>query len=159
MPLFFQEIIKEILKARPDLARKRDIQGCTALHLSCSRGQLETTRELLKLDSDLSLLQDSQGRTPLHHAVAKGRINVIDEILTTNLESSEMKTFNDETILHLAVRYNQYEVVKYLTERLNISELLNIQDCDGNTVLHLATAGKLTHVRTTLYFIYNDFYQ
>lgn len=143
----FPEIVKEILKARPDFAWKKNLHGWTPLHLACSKGHLEITRELVKLDSDLCLIQDVEGRIPLHCAAIKGRINIIVEILSVSLEFFERTTYNGETILHLAVTNNQYEVVKYLTESLNTSKLLNMQDNDGNTILHLATAGKLTAVR------------
>lgn len=138
------EIVKEILRARPDFARKKDIHGCTPLHVACSKGHLDITREILKPDSDLSSVQDSEGRTPLHYAAIKGRINIIDEILSANIGSAEIITFNGETILHLAVKNNHSEVVRFLLENFNISKLLNLHDSDGNTVLHLATAGKLT---------------
>lgn len=100
----------------------------------------------MRLDSDLCSVQDKEGRTPLHCAAIKGRINIIDEILSLSLDLFEATTNNGETVLHLAVKNNQYEVVKYLTESLNITKLLNMQENDGNTVLHLATAGKLTVV-------------
>jgi ankyrin repeat protein len=45
------------------------------------------------------------------------------------------------------VKNNQYEAVKYLTEMLNITKLVDKPDTDGNTALHLATAGKLSTVR------------
>ncbi|KAL0323825.1 UNVERIFIED_CONTAM: Ankyrin repeat-containing protein NPR4 [Sesamum calycinum] len=109
------EIAKEILKARPDFAWKRNVYGCTPLHLACGKGQLEITRELMKLDSDLCLIPDAEGRIPLHYAAIKGRINIIDEILSASLDSAEATT-----------------------------KLLNMQDNDGNTILHLATAAKLT---------------
>ncbi|KAG6389475.1 hypothetical protein SASPL_150943 [Salvia splendens] len=140
----YTEIVKEIVNRRPDLAWRKSPQGWTPLHLACSKGHLEITRELVKLDSDLCLIQDGEGRTPLHCAAIKGRINIIDEILSLSLELFEATTKNGETVLHLAVRNNQYEVVKYLTESLNMTKLLNMQENDGNTVLHLATAGKLT---------------
>jgi ankyrin repeat protein len=92
-------------------------------------------------------LQDNDGRTPLHWAAIKGRVNVIDEILSTSLESAEVITKHGETVLHLGVKNNQYEAVKYLTEMLNITKLIDKPDNDGNTVLHLATAGKLSTVR------------
>lgn len=136
--------------ARSELAWKKDFNGSTPLHLSCSKGHLDTTRELLKLDPDLSSLQDNEGRTPLHLAAIKGRINIIDEILSTSLESAEMRTFSGETVLHLAVKNNQYEAVKYLMECLNITKLANMADNDGNTILHLATAGKLSTVSSLL---------
>ncbi|XP_075522502.1 uncharacterized protein LOC142555496 [Primulina tabacum] len=146
----FTEIVKEILNACPDLAWKKNSHGCTPLHLSCSKGHLQITREFLQLDSDLCLVQDIQGRTPLHWAVIRGRMNVIHEILSFNLEYTEMTTHSGESILHLGVKNNQYEVVKYLTETLSMSRLLNLPDSDGNTVLHLATAGKLTAMVTHL---------
>lgn len=141
------EIVKEMLKARPDFASKKTADGLTPLHLACSKGNLETIRELLYFDNDLSFLQDNEGRTPLHWAAIKGRLNVIDEILSSSLESSNLVTNNGETVLHLAVKNNQYEAVKYLMDTLNITKLVNMQDNDGNTVLHLATAGKLRAVR------------
>ncbi|XP_052170065.1 ankyrin repeat-containing protein At5g02620-like isoform X2 [Diospyros lotus] len=138
------ETVKEILKARPAFARKMNCQGCSPLHLACSKGHLEITRELLRLDSDLASLQDLEGLTPLHCAAAKGRLNVIDEILSTSLESAEIRTRKGETVLHLAVKNNQFEALRYLMEILNVSTLINLPDTDGNTVLHLAIAGKLS---------------
>ncbi|KAI8001291.1 Cysteine-rich receptor-like protein kinase 25 [Camellia lanceoleosa] len=85
-----KEIVKEILKERPNFASKTDSHGCSPLHLACSKGHLETTRELLRLYSDLSSLQDYEGRIPFHWAAIKGRVNNVDEILSMSLESAEM---------------------------------------------------------------------
>ncbi|KAM7493310.1 hypothetical protein LguiB_027919 [Lonicera macranthoides] len=137
------EIVKELLLKRPDFARKITSNGSTPLHLACSKGHLEVTRELLKLEIDLSSLQDHQGKTPLHCAAIRGRLNIIDEILSVSLESAEMVTNNGETVLHVAVKNNQYDAVKYLIEKLNVTKLANLPDIDGNTILHLATACKL----------------
>ncbi|XP_042518210.1 ankyrin repeat-containing protein At5g02620-like [Macadamia integrifolia] len=144
------DIVKEILKKRPDLASRKDCHGCSPLHLACSKGHLDITRELLRLDPDLSSLQDNDGKTPLHSAAIKGRVNIIDEILSTTLDSAEMVTQQGETVLHLAVKNNQYEAVRYLIDTLNITNLLNMPDKDGNTILHLASAGKLTTMVTLL---------
>ncbi|XP_057959769.1 ankyrin repeat-containing protein At5g02620-like [Malania oleifera] len=137
------DIVKELLLVRPDFATKKDCHGCSPLHVACSKGHLEITRELLGMDPDLSSLQDNGGRTPLHCAAIKGRVNIIDEILSMSLESAEMTTKRGETVLHLGVKNNQYEAVKYLMETLDITNLINLPDNDGNTILHLATAGKL----------------
>ncbi|XP_060208317.1 ankyrin repeat-containing protein At5g02620-like [Lycium barbarum] len=138
------EVMKELVKVRPDFASKNDLNGCSPLHIACSKGHLDITRELLKLDMDLSALQDNEDRTPLHWAVIKGRVNIVAEILSVSLESSEMITKHGETVLHLAVKNNHFEVLKFLMESLNVSNLMNIQDTDGNTILHLATVRKLT---------------
>ncbi|XP_055820546.1 ankyrin repeat-containing protein At5g02620-like [Solanum dulcamara] len=140
------EVVKELVKVRPDFAWKKDVlmNGCSPLHIACSKGHLDITRELLKMDMDLSSLQDNEGRTPLHSAVIKGRVNIIAEILSVTLESAEMITKHGETILHLAVKNNHFEVLKFLMESLDVSNLMNVQDTDGNTILHLATVRKLT---------------
>ncbi|GLT85434.1 hypothetical protein SLE2022_036240 [Rubroshorea leprosula] len=138
------EVAKEVLKVRPDFAWKKDQRhGFTPLHISCMKGHLDITRELLRLDNDLSSLQDNDGRTPLHWAAIKGRVNILDEILSENLEPAEMITEHGETVLHLAVKNNHYDAVRYLADNINTSKLVNLPDHDGNTVLHLATAGKL----------------
>ncbi|KAH7574258.1 hypothetical protein ACOSP7_008330 [Xanthoceras sorbifolium] len=144
------EIVKELLVARQEFAWKKDLDGYTPLHLACSKGHFEIARELLKLDSDLACLQDNEGRTPLHWSAIKGRINISDEMLSLSLEPVEMVTRHGETILHLGVKNNQYELVKYLTERLDITRLVNMPDNDGNTILHLATSGKLSTMVTHL---------
>lgn len=131
---------------RPEFARKYTSEGFSPLHLACSRGQVDTTRELLWLDPDLLYLRDHNGWTPLHLAAMKGRVGIIGEIISISLESVEMVTNYGETVLHIAVKYNQFDGLRYLMETLNILELVNVQDKDGNTVLHIATAGKLTTV-------------
>ncbi|PWA62912.1 ankyrin repeat family protein [Artemisia annua] len=144
------EIVKEILDVRPDFARKYTSEGYSPLHLACSRGHVETTRELLWFDPDLLYLRDRNGWTPLHWASMKGRVGIIGEIISISLESVEMVTNLRETVLHLAVKYNQFDGLKYLIDTLNIQELVNVQDNNGNTVLHIATAGKLTTMVTYL---------
>ncbi|KAK9142105.1 hypothetical protein Syun_011505 [Stephania yunnanensis] len=144
------DIVKEILKVRPEFAWKKDSQGSTPLHLACSKGHLDITRELLKLDSDLCSLQDTEGRTPLHWAAIKGKINILDEILSVSLDSIDTVTKLGETLLHLCVKYNQFNATKYLVETLDVSKMVDATDIDGNTVLHLATAAKLSTMVTFL---------
>ncbi|CAN1346967.1 Ankyrin repeat-containing protein BDA1, partial [Linum perenne] len=141
------EIVKEILKVRSDFAWKRESsKGCIPLHQACSKGHLNVARELLKLDADLASVQDNDGRTPLHYAAMKGRVNIIDEILCFSLDSAHTITTRGETVLHMSVKNNQFEAVKYLVEKLNTTMILNRPDHDGNTILHLATAAKLSTV-------------
>ncbi|KAL9672537.1 hypothetical protein QQ045_028788 [Rhodiola kirilowii] len=140
----FIEIVKEIMKIRPDFASKRDSFGCTPLHHASSKGHLDSARELLRVDPEIFSIQDNEGRTPLHWAASKGRISIMDEILSLSLESAEAITKSGETILHLAVKNNQYDAIIFLMEKLDTRKLREKRDSEGNTILHLAAAGKLT---------------
>ncbi|KAF3785815.1 Ankyrin repeat-containing protein [Nymphaea thermarum] len=142
----YTEIVREILKARPDFALKVDQHGFTPLHLASSKGHLEITRDLLRLNPDLCYLRDTEGRSPLHWAAMKGRVAILDEILSIALDSSQMLTNLGESVLHLSVKNNQFEAVKYLVEKLDVTELVNLADHNGNTILHLAVAGKLSQM-------------
>ncbi|XP_049376398.1 ankyrin repeat-containing protein NPR4-like [Solanum stenotomum] len=123
----------------------------TSLHAAASSGHTEVVKELVKVRADFAWKKDElmNGCSPLHIACSKGhlditRVNIIAEILSVSLESSEMTTKHGETILHLAVKNNHFEVLKFLMESLDVSNLMNFQDTDGNTILHLATVRKLT---------------
>ncbi|RWR72479.1 Ankyrin repeat [Cinnamomum micranthum f. kanehirae] len=140
----FTDIVREILSIRQDFAWKRDGQGFTPLHIAATKGHLEITREFLKIDADLCFVKDNDGRSPLHAAAIKGRVAILDEILSASLDSASLVTNQGETILHLCVKNNQYDALRYLVEKLDITLLINLPDNNGNTVLHLATAGKLS---------------
>ncbi|KAK1321229.1 hypothetical protein QJS10_CPA03g00246 [Acorus calamus] len=137
------EIYREILRSRPDFAWRRDSKGSTPLHIAASKGYLEITRELMKMDADLLLMKDQEGRTPLHSAAVRGRLAILDETLSADMDSAQVRTSRCENILHLGVKNNQYQAVRHLVEKFNVTELLNLADDNGNTVLHLATAAKL----------------
>nr|DAD37324.1 TPA_asm: hypothetical protein HUJ06_007965 [Nelumbo nucifera] len=138
-------IVKSIIEVRQDFAWGKDIQGCTPLHLACNNGHLEITRELLRLDPDLSCLQeqDNGGRTPLHLAAIRGQVNILDEILSASQEPVNILTAGRETALHLAVKNNQFDATKFLVEKVNIIDLVNFPNKDGDTILHLAMARRL----------------
>ncbi|XP_077218577.1 uncharacterized protein LOC143852839 [Tasmannia lanceolata] len=138
------EVTREFLRVNSDLCFLKDYEGRTPLHLASSKGHLEVTREFLRVDSDLCLQEDKEGRTPLHSAATKGRVSILEEILMISREPARMQTRAGETVLHLGVRNSQYEAVRYLVETLDVTDLVNSRDNNGNTVLHLATAAKLT---------------
>ncbi|XP_047323715.1 ankyrin repeat-containing protein At5g02620-like [Impatiens glandulifera] len=141
------DVVKEFLLVRPELALKNDTNGCTPLHIACGKGHIGIVREFLRFDLDLALSLDHEGRMPLHWAISRGQVSVIDEILSMSINlASVIISVSGETILHVAVKNNQYEALKYLVETIDISVMLNLPDNKGNTVLHLASAGKLTQM-------------
>ncbi|ERM98709.1 hypothetical protein AMTRI_Chr05g57500 [Amborella trichopoda] len=139
------DVVREIIKIRPDFAWVVDNEGNSPLHIASSKGHVEISRELIRENPDLCFFKDKFGRNPLHAAAAKGRVSVLDEILSTNLDCAHKLTNHGESILHLSVKNNQFLALKYLVEKLDITDLVNLPDINGNSILHLATAGKLNN--------------
>ncbi|GKU88527.1 hypothetical protein SLEP1_g2780 [Rubroshorea leprosula] len=82
------------------------------------------------------------GVVPLHCAAMKGRVNVVKELVLACPEALREVTALGDTALHLAVKSNSMETVRLLIEelkRVQMTEIVNWKDKDGNTILHLAT--------------------
>ncbi|KAH9750869.1 ANK REP REGION domain-containing protein [Citrus sinensis] len=113
-----------ILCQKPELARKSDSRKSSALHIASQKGYV-----------GICSATDVDGRNALHLAAMEGHIDVLEEL----------------TILHLCVQHNQLEALKSFLETREGSELLNANDDNGMTILHLAVADKqieiwITHI-------------
>lgn len=99
---------------------------------------------MLDLRPDLTLIKDEDGNIPLHTAAIRGRREILSQLFTT--ESAKELTSSRETVLHLAVKHNRYQALELLIQLANQyhigSEFFNAVDASGNTILHLACAGK-----------------
>ncbi|XXG56388.1 hypothetical protein AAC387_Pa03g3806 [Persea americana] len=111
----YTEILRKILRENPSLASRKDESGCLALHLASRKGNVELIKEFLGKDPNLSFLRDSDGRSPLHWAVVSGQLLAVQEFL---VERPGPASFN----------------------RLQVIDLINIADNNGDTVLHLAAS-------------------
>ncbi|KAK2994976.1 hypothetical protein RJ640_021532 [Escallonia rubra] len=134
---------KALVGYQPNLVRELDSQGCSPLHLASANGYVEIVKLLLMEDSSICHVRDQDGRTPLHLAAMKGRGDVIRELASAQEQVMRYTLDRGETILHLCVEYNHLEALKQLAEYDGIDDdLLNVQDHNGNTILHTATALK-----------------
>ncbi|XVF33658.1 hypothetical protein REPUB_Repub17cG0186900 [Reevesia pubescens] len=136
------EITKEIVSRKPALARELNENGFSPMHVASANGYIEIIREVMRVGYDICLLKGKDGKVPLHFAALKGRVDVVKELVWACPESLKEVTAYDETVLHLAVKSNQIESARVLIEemrRLQMMEILNWKDKDGNTILHLAT--------------------
>jgi len=143
------EFVRELLKLKPDLAKRLNKGGFSAIHIASANGFEETVRELLKFSRELAILKSSDGGTSLHCAAEAGKVQVLKELFGFCPDSIGQVTVKSETALHLAVKYNQFEAFKAmfdLSKHLNIQEILNAGDEDGNTILHLAIARQQSQI-------------
>ncbi|XP_019101006.1 PREDICTED: ankyrin repeat-containing protein ITN1-like [Camelina sativa] len=138
----------EVLRHNQGLALEPNLQGFSPLHIASASGKIEVVRVLLSVGQkrDLCFLKDKDGLIPLHSAAQRGRIEVIKELISSFPESLDEQTAFLETPLHVAVKNNQVEATKLLLQEIKNRNtswgIVNQENREGNTILHLATLGK-----------------
>lgn len=113
----------------------RQSLGATPLHLAARLGRLENANTLLNNGAEPNI-GDSTGQTALHIAAAHELTGKLcEELLRRGAKINNCDTIYGETPLHKAVKTNVVDNVKTL---ITNSADANIQDFNGNTVLHRA---------------------
>uniref|UniRef100_A0A803NCM0 PGG domain-containing protein n=2 Tax=Chenopodium quinoa TaxID=63459 RepID=A0A803NCM0_CHEQI len=147
--------VKEILRLKPELAEVVDqLKRSSPLHIAAARkegaglaepaehGHEHIIKILLEEAPNMCFVHDQDGMTPLHVAAVNGNTQVLEVFLKKKRQAALERTARGETILHLCVKNCHLDTLKALVESTYDLELLNSQDSDGNTVLHLAVAYK-----------------
>ncbi|KAL0000216.1 hypothetical protein SO802_019818 [Lithocarpus litseifolius] len=145
----------EMMGLKPSFARKLNPDGFSPIHLALQNGHIELVHRLLQFDGDLVRVKGRECITPLHHVVANGdNLDLLDKFLLVCPNSIADVTVRSETALHIALTYDNLEAFKFLTGWLgsNYSKnasfyekvVLNWQDNEGNTVLHIAVSKNQT---------------
>lgn len=143
-----QSFVSQLLILKPQLATELDYRRSSPLHSAALKGHLGVVRELLRVNPDMCLAPDRDGRNPLHVAALMGRMDALKEMLRVKPEAARALLNHAQTsVLHLCVEYSQLEILKLLLETLDVQDLVNNKDKNGNTVLHLVVADKQVQVR------------
>ena len=131
---------------------RRDVSGCTPLHLACAKGYVKVAIDLIEnYDADISIVAVNAG-TPLHCTVVGGH----EDAVSTLLQYGSKVNVQDKckrTPLHMATHVR---IVRNLLEHLlsdggdQAEELINMRDEKGLTALHYATRYGLSEVVTEL---------
>jgi ankyrin repeat protein len=140
----------EIVRLKPSFAKKLNQDGFSPMHLALQNKQTQLVLLLLDVDDDLVRVQGREGVTPLHYVAQTGNLNLLAEFLEVCPKSIEDVTIRRETVLHIALKYNMFDAFRLVLGWLrrawfrNASlwekKLLNWQDEEGNTVLHIAVS-------------------
>ncbi|XP_039166767.1 protein ACCELERATED CELL DEATH 6 [Eucalyptus grandis] len=116
-----------------------------SLHWVVNNGRVNACKELLRkqnLNKDTALHHATEGQSALHIAAFRGHINAIDGLITSCPDACDIINNKGQTALHVAVMGGQVSVVKYILGMPNREDLINEQDTNGNTALHLAALHK-----------------
>eukprot|EP01018_Ginkgo_biloba_P008591 Gb_26480 [translate_table: standard] len=129
------------------LAAAADKYGNTALHLAVCGDHFHIVKRLLKLDPGrwcYSLNKNEE--SPLHIAVKLGFLETAKLIIKYKPDCIEVRSKDGKNIVHLATETSQVNILKYLVKNVDVSELINQQDGDGNTPLHIAANMKSSQI-------------
>ncbi|KAG4148671.1 hypothetical protein ERO13_D05G299700v2 [Gossypium hirsutum] len=140
----------EMMNLKPSFARKLNQDGFSPLHLALLTGKPEMVIDFLSVDKDLIRVKGKGGFTVLHHvALDENYAHLLRRFLNFCPDCIFDLTVERQTALHIAAVKNKFEAFKAMLEwiqsafeddKCKRSKILNYQDKDGNTVLHLAAS-------------------
>ncbi|XP_050376582.1 ankyrin repeat-containing protein BDA1-like [Argentina anserina] len=132
----------EMMRLKPEFARKQNPEGFSALHLALKQGKTHTLLFLLSVCRDLVRVKGRDGKTLLHYAAEIGNMDLLANFLAASPESIIDLTIRKETALHLAAKNDKLEALEVLLgwlQHVDLDMILQRTDDEGNTVLHIAT--------------------
>nr|POF20151.1 isoform 2 of protein accelerated cell death 6 [Quercus suber] len=131
---------EEIFMKCPKLFLIRDKKRRTPLHFAASKGYTDGVRFLLSKFGQQALQRSTSGDFPIHIASKKGHIKIVEKLLEQQWPNPlELLNKKGQNILHVAAERGKNNVVKCILKHPKLEELLNAEDKNGNTALHLAS--------------------
>ena len=122
------------------LALQRDNNGRTPLHFAATSvpGNQKIRSQVLKANAEALYQPDHNGSFPIHMAASVGATSVVSEFIENTPNCAGLRDARKMTFLHVAVDRIEIRTVDYVCRNTAVSWILNMQDKDGNTALHLA---------------------
>ncbi|KAM0904749.1 hypothetical protein ACQ4PT_017754 [Festuca glaucescens] len=142
------ELTKKLLEWNNDLTTQKDENGSTPLHFAAAlvrQSHRGSVCSLILEANPAALYQsDNKGLFPIHVAASVGERGTIIMFLNKSTSSAGLQDTMGRTFLHIAAENNKVRIVSFVCRNQSLSWILNMQDYDGNTALHLAIhAGSL----------------
>ncbi|KAM0861418.1 hypothetical protein ACQ4PT_045904 [Festuca glaucescens] len=146
-----------LLNWKPSLASEPDDSGSTPLHFASSDGDSSIVGTILRAVPPSTVrMRDNGGLSALHIAAGMGHDGVAKALMKACPDAAELRDDRGGTFLHAAARGGHLEVVSLATKKPTLGHshlsrgLLNTQDRDGNSPLHLAVAARAPTVAEDL---------
>ncbi|KAF2909838.1 ankyrin repeat-containing protein At5g02620 [Oryza sativa Japonica Group] len=134
------EMVHLLLQWKPELASQVDCNGSTPLHFAASDGNSKIIRAIMATAPPGTVyMKDSDGLSALHVAAKLGHADVVKQLIGIRPDAVELRDSHGETFVHSAVREKRSSIVSLaIKKHKQVGGLLDAQDGDGNTPLHIA---------------------
>ncbi|VAH99028.1 unnamed protein product [Triticum turgidum subsp. durum] len=129
-------LLLEWMPCGPSLVSQVDDTGSTPLHFASPTGDHLS----VAVPPCVVRMRDSGGLSALHVAAGMGHDHVAEALIKACPDAAELRDDRGGTFLHAAARGGHLKVVRLAIKKRTLRGLLNAQDGDGNTPLHLAVA-------------------
>lgn len=132
-------MVSLLLRWRPSLVNDLDHNKSSSLHFASSDGDCSIIEEILRhAPSSSAYLQDNEGLSALHVAAKMGNKPAVRLLLQFYPASAGIRDNYGRSFLHAAALQGHSSIVSHVIKNQMLENLLNQQDRDGNTALHLA---------------------
>ena len=139
-----------MLEQFPNAISEGDACGQIPLHYAAYYGDLEAVELFLEKTISLAYKKDKEGMSALHISAKEGRVNVIRTLFTKCPYTFELLDNKRRTALHLAVESGDINAVEIFLKKKASQDIINEQDEEGNTPLHLAVINGSYEILTML---------
>uniref|UniRef100_K3Z441 PGG domain-containing protein n=1 Tax=Setaria italica TaxID=4555 RepID=K3Z441_SETIT len=152
-------MVKVLLRWNRSLPTQGDKHGSTPLHFASSlhcpfgffwyphwtRNYWRTrisniVAKVFKANPAALYQADNSGLFPIHVAAS---IGTVEFFLRKSPSSAGLRNAKGRTFLHVAVEKRRWEIVSFVCQTPSAEWILNMQDKDGNTALHLAIKSRM----------------
>uniref|UniRef100_A0A0E0ELE8 PGG domain-containing protein n=1 Tax=Oryza meridionalis TaxID=40149 RepID=A0A0E0ELE8_9ORYZ len=148
------------------LTSQGDKNGSTPLHFAASLKTSTTglsrwseyfhpkpSPATLLLDANESAMYqpDNGGSYPIHVAASNGTLKAVITLLGRSPGCIALRNMQGKTFLHVAVEKKRHSIVAFVCKRPELASVLNVQDNQGDTALHLAVKAGLVSIFNLLF--------
>ena len=128
-----------VMQKCPSAIVQGEDSGWTPLHIASGMGNVKLVKLFLENGtSSLAYVKNKEGLSAFHIAAQEGNVLVMKEFITVCPDIYELLDNTGKTALHVAAERGEQEAVNFFLERPDLMGLINEQDEEGNTPMHLA---------------------
>ena len=127
-----------------EVINRRGTNEDTLLYHAIASGRAAIVKSLIEAGADLNIKNNEQ-YTPLPHAARTSNQKIIDSLLPTLLAPEDIQELLYYSIYY-AMKNEKDDLVQHLCGNQHIAQVINLQDTNGNTLLHHAITSGRTEV-------------